>query len=167
MGWRDDRPKEKAEAEAFQETLGKVGIKVNVRALPGGDYSSATCGLPSYVVKNGIGLCANGWGADWNDGFGFLSQLVDSRVIRPTGGSLNTSVRIPEVDKMLDKGQVEQDAAKREQIWGDIDKRVMEEAVIYPGVYAKSVLLRSKNATNVFVNDAFGYYDYTAMGVKK
>ena len=68
---------------------------------------------------------------------------------------------------MVDQGKVEQDAAKREQIWGDIDKRVMEEAVIYPGVYAKSVLLRSKNATNVFVNDAFGYYDYTAMGVKQ
>ncbi len=43
----------------------------------------------------------------------------------------------------------------------------MEEAVIYPGVYAKAVLLRSKNATNVFVNEAFGYYDYTAMGVKQ
>ena len=167
MAWRDDRPKEKAEAEAFQESLGKVGIKVNVRALPGGDYSSSTCGLPSYVVKNGIGLCANGWGADWNDGFGFLSQLVDSRVIRPTGGSLNTSVRIPEVDQMLDQGKVEQDEAKREELWNKIDHRVMEEAVIYPGVYAKSVLLRSKNTTNVFVNDSLGYYDYTAMGVKQ
>ena len=43
----------------------------------------------------------------------------------------------------------------------------MEEAVIYPGVYAKAVLLRGKNITNVFVNKAFGYYDYTAMGVKQ
>ncbi len=41
----------------------------------------------------------------------------------------------------------------------------MEEAVIYPGVYAKSVLLRSKNLTNVFVNDAYGMYDYMAIGV--
>ena len=30
----------------------------------------------------------------------------------------------------------------------------MEQAVIYPGVYAKSLLLRGKNLTNVFVNDA-------------
>ncbi len=167
MGYRDDRPKEKATAEAFQQALGKVGITVHPKALPGGDYFSATCGLPSYVVKNNLGLCANGWGADWPDGYGFLSQIVDSRVIRDTGGSSNTSVRIPEVDNMLDQAVVEQDETKRNELWGKIDKRVMEEAVIYPGVYAKSVLLRSKNTTNVFVNQSFGYYDYTAMGVKQ
>jgi peptide/nickel transport system substrate-binding protein len=47
------------------------------------------------VVENGVGLATNGWGADWNDGFGMLSQIVDSRVIRATGGSSNLSVRIP------------------------------------------------------------------------
>ena len=52
-------------------------------------------------------------------------------------------------------------------MWGEIDKRVMEEAVIYPGVYAKAVLAASENVTNVFVNESFGYYDYTAMGVKQ
>ena len=167
MGYRDDRPKEKATAEGFQQALGKIGIKVTPKPLPSGDYFSATCGLPSYVVKNNIGLCANGWGADWNDGFGFLSQIVDSRVIRETGGSSNTSVRIPEVDALLDKAKVEQDEAARNEIWGQIDELVMDQAVIYPGLYAKSVLLRSKNTTNVFINEAFGYYDYTAMGVKQ
>ena len=102
-------------------------------------------------MKNNLGLAVNGWGADWNDGFGFLSQITDSRVIRETGGSSNTSVRIPEVDKMLDSALQELDEEKRNQMWGAIDKRVMEEAVIYPGVYAKSLLLRPKNATNVFV----------------
>lgn len=167
MGYRDDRPKEKATAEAFQQALSKVGIKVTPKALPSGDYFSSTCGLPSYVVKNNVGLCTNGWGADWNDGYGFLSQIVDSRVIRATGGSSNLSVRIPEVDTLLDKAMVEQDETARNKMWGEIDKKVMEQAVIYPGVYSKAVLLRSKNATNVFVNEAFGYYDYTAMGVKK
>ena len=61
---------------------------------------------------------------------------------------------------------VEQDEDTRNEMWGAIDERVMEEAVIYPGVYAKAVLLRGKNVTNVFVNESFGYYDYTAMGVK-
>ncbi len=109
MGYRAERPKEKATAEAFQQALAKADIKVTPKALPEGDYFSATCGLPSYVVKNDLGLCVNGWGADWPDGYGFLSQIVDSRVIRETGGSSNTSVRIPEVDQMLDKAVVEQD----------------------------------------------------------
>ena len=44
-----------------------------------------------------------GWGADWPDGYGFLAQIVDSRIIRATGGNTNLGVRDPEVDKLLDQ----------------------------------------------------------------
>lgn len=166
MGFRSDRPKEEATAEAFQQALDRIGIKVSLKGYPAATYFSENCGLPPFVVKNNLGLCTNGWGADWNDGFGFLSQIVDSRVIRETGGSSNTSVRIPEVDKMLDDAILELDDAKREAMWAEIDKRVMQEAVIYPGVYAKSVLIRGQNLTNVFVNNSYGMYDYMELGVK-
>jgi peptide/nickel transport system substrate-binding protein len=167
ISYRAERPKEKATAEAFQQALSRVGIKLTLRPFPQGEYFSSYAGNPPYVRKNNLGLVVNGWGADWNDGFGFLSQIVDSRVIRETGGSSNTSVRITEVDEMLDKALLELDAEKRNQMWGEIDKRVMEEAVIYPGVYAKSLLLRPQKATNVFVSDAFAGYDYLAMGAQK
>ncbi len=167
IAYRAERPKEKATAEAFQQALSRVGIKLTLKPYPQGDYFAQYCGLPPYVVKNKLGLCLNGWAADWPDGFGFLSQIVDSRVIRETGGSSNTSVRIPEVDKMLDKALTELDTDKRNQDWGAIDKRVMEEAVIYPGVYSKSLLARSKNATNIFVTDAYGEYDYLGLGAQK
>jgi peptide/nickel transport system substrate-binding protein len=166
MGYRSDRPKEEATAEAFQQALERVGIKLTLKGYPAATYFSEQCGLPPFVVKNELGLCTNGWGADWNDGFGFLSQIVDSRVIRETGGSSNTSVRIPEVDQMLDDALLELDDAKREAAWGAIDKRVMEEAVIYPGVYAKSVLVRGQGLTNVFVNNSYGMYDYMELGLE-
>ncbi len=164
MGYRAERPKEKAVAEAFQQALAKVGITVNLKGYPKKDYFSTYCGNPPYVVKNDLGLCVNGWGADWNDGYGFLAQIVDSRVIRDTGGSSNISVRNPAVDKLLDQAQNELDVSKRNAIWGQIDKMVMEDATIYPGVYAKALLLRGKNLTNVFINQQFGYYDYVALG---
>jgi peptide/nickel transport system substrate-binding protein len=167
IAYRAERPKEKATAEAFQQALGRIGIKLTLKPYPLGDYFAQYCGLPPYVVKNKLGLCVNGWAADWPDGFGFLSQIVDSRVIRETGGSPNTSVRIPEVDKMLDTALTELNTDKRNQIWGEIDKRVMEEAVIYPGIYAKALFVRSKNATNIFVTDAFGEYDYLGLGAQK
>jgi peptide/nickel transport system substrate-binding protein len=166
MAYRADRPREKATAEAFQQALKPLGINLTLKGYPSGDYFSQYAGHPGFVVKNNLGLATNGWGADWNDGFGFLSQIVDSRVIRPTGGSSNTSVRIPEVDKMLDAALAETDTAKREKMWAPIDKRVMEEAVIYPGVYAKSLLLRPKNLSNVFISEAFNMYDYLSLGVK-
>ncbi|MBM7771341.1 peptide/nickel transport system substrate-binding protein [Actinokineospora baliensis] len=165
ISYRAERPKEKATAESLQQSLGRVGIKLTLKAFPQGDYFSQFAGNPPYVKANGLGLSVNGWGADWNDGFGFLSQIVDSRVIRETGGSSNTSVRIPDVDKMLDEAIGETDKAKREGMWGAIDKRVMEEAVILPGVHAKSLLVRSKKLTNVFISEAYGMYDYLSIGV--
>jgi peptide/nickel transport system substrate-binding protein len=167
IGYRAERPKEKATAEAFQQALSRVGIKLTLKPFPQGDYFAQYCGLPPYVVKNKLGLCVNGWAADWPDGYGFLSQITDSRVIRETGGSSNISVRIPEVDQMLDKALTELDTNKRNQMWGEIDKRVMEDAVIYPGVYSKALLVRSKNATNIFVSDAQSMYDYVGLGAQK
>jgi peptide/nickel transport system substrate-binding protein len=167
IAYRAERPKEKATAEAFQQALGRVGIKLTLKPYPQGDYFAQYAGLPPYVVKNKLGLALNGWAADWPDGFGFLSEIVDSRAIRPAGGSSNTSVRIPEVDKMLDSALTELNTDKRNQMWGEIDKRVMQDAVIYPGIYSKSLLVRSKNGTNIFVTDAYGEYDYLGMGAQK
>ena len=56
-----ERPKEKATAEAFQQALGRVGIKLTLKPYPQGDYFAQYCGLPPYVVKNKLGLCLNGW----------------------------------------------------------------------------------------------------------
>jgi peptide/nickel transport system substrate-binding protein len=167
MAYRAERPKEKATAESLQQSLGKVGITLTLKPIATKDYFSLYAGKPSYRNDpvNGFGLMTNGWGADWNDGYGFLSQIVDSRVIRESGGSSNLSVIIPEVDTLLDKAIAEPNVTLREPIWGQIDKRVMEEAVILPGVWAKAILLRSKNTANVFVNEAFGMYDYLAISL--
>ncbi|WP_350275913.1 ABC transporter substrate-binding protein [Kribbella sp. HUAS MG21] len=166
MAFRSDRPKEKAAAESVQQSLKRVGINVVLKGFPTGDYFSTYAGNPPYARKNGLGLATNSWGADWNDGFGFLSQIVDSRVIRETGGSSNISVRIPDVDKALDAATVEPDKAKRDQMYGDIDKRVMEEAVVYPALWAKILMVRSDRLSNVYFSDAYGMYDYLSMGIK-
>lgn len=165
MAYRAERPKEKATAESLQQALARVGIKLTLKPYPSGDYFSQYAGNPPFTRANNIGLATNGWGADWNDGFGFLSQIVDSRVIRETGGSSNISVRIPEVDALIDQALAETDVAKRNVLWGQIDKKVMENAVILPGVYAKAVTLRGKGLTNLFVNEAYGMYDYLSLGV--
>ena len=166
LSYRAERPKEKATAEALQQSLGRVGIKLTLKAFPTGDYLALYAGKPSYANGNKLGLMVYGWAADWNDGFGFLSQIIDSRTIRASGGNSNLSVHVPEVDKMIDQAVAETDADKRNQQWSAIDKRVMEEAVVLPGVWAKSVTLRGTQATNVFVNEAFGQYDYMAMGLQ-
>jgi peptide/nickel transport system substrate-binding protein len=164
MAYRSDRPKEQATAESMQQSLKKVGITVTLKGYPTSDYFSTDVGRPSFDVQNSIGLATNGWGADWNDGFGFLQQIVDGRTIRPSGGSSNLSVNTPTINSMIDKAMVETDATARNTDWANIDKAVMGQAVVLPGVWAKAVLLRGKGLTNVFVNQAFGMYDYLSLG---
>jgi peptide/nickel transport system substrate-binding protein len=107
-----------------------------------------------------------GWSADWPDGFGFLSQIVDSRVIRATGNS-NLSVRDPEVDSLVDKAVTTSGDGARQKAWVDVDKKVMDDAYILPGIWAKSLLYRPPTLTNVFITNGFQMYDYQAMGTTR
>jgi peptide/nickel transport system substrate-binding protein len=167
IAYRSDRPKEQAVAESLQESLARVGIKLTLKGYPTSDYFSTDVGRPAFDVQNNIGLATNGWGADWNDGFGFLQQITDGRVIRPSGGSSNLSVNFPAINTMIDHALVETDPATRNADWAAIDKAVMEQAVMLPGIWAKAVTLRGEGLTNIFVNQAFGMYDYLAFGAQQ
>ncbi|MCU1538759.1 MAG: Oligopeptide transporter, periplasmic oligopeptide-binding protein OppA [Humibacillus sp.] len=164
ISYRPERPKEKAAAESMQQALARVGIKLTLKAYPAGDYFKLYAGKPDFAKSNKLGLMVMSWGADWPDGFGFLSQIADSRVIRPAGNT-NLGIKLPEVDKIIDQALSENDTTKREALWGQIDKLVMENAEVIPGVYGKSLLFRPDTISNVFVNDGYSYYDYAAVGV--
>jgi hypothetical protein len=41
----------------------------------------------------------------------------------------------------------------------------MQQAYILPEVYAKDLLYRNPNTTNVYVANVFGMYNYAVMGV--
>ena len=167
LAYRVERPKEKATAESLQQSLAKVGIKLTLAPYPAGDYFKLYAGNPTFAKNNGLGMSINGWGADWNDPFAFYQQIVDSRTIRASG-NYNLGIKIPAVDQMIDQANAETDQAKREALWGDIDKTVMENASVLPGVWAKVLLYRPPHLTNVFVNEGLGgFYDPLAIGVKK
>jgi len=167
MSYRAERPKEKALAESMQQSLARVGIRLTLKPYPQGDYFKLYAGKPDYAKANKLGLMTNGWAADWPDGFGFLAQIADSRVIRASGGNTNLGIKLPAVDQLFDQALATTDVAAREKIWPQIDKKVMEDALVLPGVWARGLLYRPPTLTNVFVNDGFQMYDYASMGVKQ
>ncbi|MDQ4104758.1 MAG: ABC transporter substrate-binding protein [Actinomycetota bacterium] len=167
ISYRAERPKERAAAETLQQSLARAGINLEIKPYPVTDYLRLYAGKPDFAKSNGLGLMVYGWGADWPDGYGFLSQIVDSRVIRATGGNSNLGVKDPAIDQLLDQALVTTDTAAREQIWVDIDRRVMEGAFALPGVWAKGLLYRPPNLTNVFITDGFQMYDYVALGTTR
>jgi peptide/nickel transport system substrate-binding protein len=167
ISYRAERPKEKATAEALQQSLQRVGINLEIKPYPLVDYLKLYAGKPDFAKANNLGLMVYGWGADWPDGFGFLSQIVDSRVIRDTGGNSNLSVRDPAVDALVDKAVTTGDDASRQKAWVDVDRKVMEDAYIIPGIWAKGLLYRPANLTNVFITNGFQMYDYLALGTTR
>ena len=90
-----------------------------------------------------------------------------ARSIRATGGNSNLSVNDPAVDALVDKAVSTTDETARNKIWAEIDKKVMDDAFILPGVWAKGLLYRPNTLTNVMVSNGFQQYDYLALGVNK
>lgn len=166
ISYRAERPREKAVAEALQQSLARVGINLEIKPYPAGDYFKLYAGKPDFVKANNLGILVYGWAADWPDGYGFLSQIVDSRVIRDAGNT-NLGIVDPKIDAMIDEALVTGDTAAREKIWGGIDKQVMDDAFVIPGVWAKGLLYRPPNLTNVFVTDGYSMYDYAALGTTR
>ncbi|MGE3285017.1 MAG: ABC transporter substrate-binding protein [Pseudonocardia sp.] len=166
ISYRAERPREKATAEALQQSLARVGINLEIKPYPAGDYFKLYAGKPDFVKANNLGILVYGWAADWPDGFGFLSQIVDSRVIRDAGNT-NLGIVDPKIDAMVDEALVTGDTAAREKIWAGIDKQVMDDAFVIPGIWAKGLLYRPPNLTNVFVTDGYSMYDYAALGTTR
>jgi peptide/nickel transport system substrate-binding protein len=164
---RSDRPKEVAMAEAIQQSLAKVGIKVSIVQYPAGDYFNKYVGVPKYVHDHGIGMMIMAWAADWPTGYGFLAQIVHGDAIKPSGGNNLAELDDPKVNKALDDAIANPDKAARMKAYGEIDKLVMQTGMEVPLIYAKALMYRPKRVTNAGITYAYGgMYDYLNMGVE-
>jgi peptide/nickel transport system substrate-binding protein len=161
---RSDRPNEVAMATSIQASLAKVGITANIQQYPSGTYFSNNAGAPAFVHSHNLGLMMMAWGADWPTGYGFLDQIVDGSTIRASGNTNMSELNNPAINKMLSDAIANTSTAARTAAWGAIDKAVMQQAVIVPLLYRKDPLYRPTGATNVFVNPAYGMYDYLTVG---
>ena len=166
MAYRSDRPKEKATATAEQQALSRVGIKLTLQGYPSGKYFTNFAGVPNFVHSRNLGLDIGGWAPDWPDGYGFLYYITAGPAISPAGNTNISELNDPKVNSLFDQAVKTTDLAARNAIWSQIDHQVMSDAVILPGVYAKSLLYRNPNVTNVFLQRYYAMYNYSMLGLK-
>ncbi|MPY62542.1 ABC transporter substrate-binding protein [Streptomyces spongiae] len=164
---RTNQPSEVDAAEALQEQLGKVGIKLEVDPIDGAQSSSIT-GSPKVVKERGYGLTMSGWGPDFPTGQGYGQPLYDSRFIFPNGNYNESQIKDPEIDKMFDDAIASTDPAASKKIYEDMNKRLLDNADWMPFIYEKNISWRSPRLTNVYSSAAYnGRYDYVMLGVTK
>ena len=165
IAYRSDRPTETQGAQALQQALSAVGIKASLHGFPSSTYYTNFAGAPKYMASHNIGIAFGGWGADWPDGYGFLSQLVAGNSIVPTGNTNIGMLNDPVVNDLFTKAAGITDNTQRNAIWGQIDNQVMKDAVIVPIVYAKALIYRPSTLTNVYFNQAYQLNNYAVEGV--
>ena len=163
--YRSDRPKEVAAAQALQAALAKVGITLQLHGYPSGSYYSDFAGSPNYVHTHNLGVDFGGWSPDWPDGYGMLDELVNGNTIVPAGNTNISEENNPQVNALFtDAAKPGTTAAQQASDYGQIDKLVMQDAVMLPEVYGKSLLYRGSDLTNVYAYAPFGMYNYAVLG---
>jgi peptide/nickel transport system substrate-binding protein len=106
------------------------------------------------------------WAPDWPEGYGFFDFITAGDTISPAGNINISELNDPKVNGLLTKMASTNDATTRNSYTAQIDRRVMKDAAILPEVYAKSLLYRSPNLTNVYVQPYYGMYNYAVLGLK-
>jgi peptide/nickel transport system substrate-binding protein len=166
ISYRSDRPKEASAAQSLQASLARVGIKTTLHGYPTATYGANFAGVPKYAHAHDFGIMVYGWAPDWPDGFGQFYYIVDGAAISPAGNTNLSELNDPVVNNLLTKFGSTADDAARNALTSQIDMQVMKDAAILPGIYAKNLLYRPPNMTNVFIQQSYGMYDYGVLGVK-
>jgi peptide/nickel transport system substrate-binding protein len=152
-------------AAAVQNSLKRVGINVIIDEGDAATYYSQFIGAPAVNRQKDRGLMIAGWGADWPTGYGFFSSIIDGRKILPQGNSNYSELNDPKINSMIDQASAESDANKAADIWGNVDKQLMQDAALVPMTYDKALVITSQNVTNAYIlASMLGIYDFQAMG---
>ncbi len=166
IAYRSDRPKEVAAATALQAALSQAGIKTTLHGYPAGTYYADFAGVPKYVHQHDLGIDFGGWAPDWPDGYGFFNFISAGDTIGAAGNTNIEELNDPVVNNLLNKMAAANNAATRNSYTSQIDLQIIKDAGILPEVYARSLLYRSPNLTNVYVQAYYGMYNYAVLGLK-
>ncbi len=165
IAYRNDSPKATAAAQATQASLARVGINLVLKGFPTATYYSDFAGNTAYVASHDIGLAVGGWGPDFPTAFGWGDEIENGNAIVAAGNSNISELNDPVVNadfvKLEQPGQTQ---AQRNAVAHAIDLQVMKDAAFLPMVYAKSLLYRNPNLTNVYVQGYYGMYNYAVLG---
>ncbi|MBS2533895.1 ABC transporter substrate-binding protein [Catenulispora sp. NF23] len=165
VGYYIDQPKDKPVADVVQQNLAAIGITVTE---DGFKYSqlSIKAGSQSYVKQNNEALFITAWAADFPSGYGFLDQILTPDGIKATGESNYSELDDPAVDSLMATALKTTDPDARNALYAQIDQQALKDAALVPMIDSRALMLRPPNLTNAYIEQAYGMYDYQALGVQ-
>jgi len=148
---------------AAQSALQRAGINLKIKTFAGSAVYTDSLGLPAKRVEHQIGQA--GWCPDYpGDGArSFIVPLLDGRSIQPSGNSNYGEYNNPAVNAKIDQALAEADKTKRAQLWGEVDKQIMQDAPWAPYLYDKAPYFWSARTKNWVWSPWLSEPDFTAL----
>lgn len=135
--------KQRAEWMA-QQISGNLGIKINVETQ--GDWGV----FLNTMDKQEFDFTMTGWSADYNDPMTFLDIWTSN------GGNNHTGYADAEYDALLESVATETDAAKVEEIYKELENKLLEEDAVISPVYYNDKYTFYQNYVKDMQFPAFG-----------
>ena len=105
--------------------MARVGLDVKVEAMPKAQYFQRT-------PKKEFSACMQGWGDNNRDAMFTLKPLYHSLNDKGTGDTNYGNFRNAELDELIDRAEVEMDAAKRQALINQAVEVMQREVLVIP-----------------------------------
>jgi peptide/nickel transport system substrate-binding protein len=151
----------KAVCAATADMLRGLGFKPAIQAVPH-EKMLLICGIPSKQPE----VCPNvGWFKDFYDPQTMLDPTFKSTSILPENSSNWPQLKVPAIDKAMDKAGPLTDAGARAKAWAAIDKQIVAQAPGVPYVWDRQPDAESKDVEGV-VNEYNSVWDISHTALK-
>ena len=161
-GVSDNATLQKNVSEVAVAQFAKLGFKVDMKYVTRDSMYTKFCQVP----KSQPDVCPSvGWLKDFADPETLLDPVFNGKNILQVGNSNFAQLNDPKLNSMMDKAEIVNDPAKRNQAWGDVDKAITEAAPSIPWLWDKQPMLESSNVNGV-VNSANASFDLAWTSLK-
>ena len=141
-------PKWKALYQVLERSLGRAGIRLKPTFYKGLGAYSKSLRLRAKRDEHHLGgarVCPDVPG---NGSRSIIGVLLDGRTITATSNNNYGSYNNPKVNSLIDQADEASDDQARANLWGQIDRLVMEDAAWAPLVYDREVFFWSSRVRN-------------------
>jgi peptide/nickel transport system substrate-binding protein len=143
-----DSPRWKALYEALRASLERAGIHLTPTFYKRSEIYNKSLRLASKREEHHLG--AVGWCPDvpGNGSRSFIGVLLDGRHLSPTATNNFGHYNNRKVNSLIDEAYRTRDDRARTTLWGQIDRRLMEDAAWAPLVYDRETFFWSSRVRN-------------------
>jgi peptide/nickel transport system substrate-binding protein len=159
----DNQSPAKETAEAFQQQLSQIGIKLQLREIPHASVIGKFCGTP----KQNVAICPTlGWGKDFFDAQSMVDPIFNGKNITQSGYVNTAQANDPKFNAQMDKAEELTDPTQRAQTWGQLDKDLTGQVFYVVWLWDNEVNFTSTNVKGVQNSFNGNAWDLTYSSLK-